>query len=125
MKMHAANSRGIKILGAIIAQLSAKAKNGERVTAKQIIYITDDLKKLFLSQEACIALQIISNNFLAIGESNPQPKSLTVNATINRSETKVHNETGLTSPCECPRCQLLPTPPRKPPFPATEPTNLN
>ena len=120
MKMHAANSRGIKILGAIIAQLSAKTKNGERVTTKQIIYITDDSKKLFLSQEACIALQIIPNNFPAIGEAKPHPKSLTVNATINRSETQVHNQTGLTSPCECPRRQLPPTPPRKLPFPATE-----
>ena len=120
MKMHAENSQGIKILGAIIAQLSAKTKNGQRVTMKQIIYITDDPKKLFLSQEACIALQNIPNNFPAIREAKPHSKSLTVNATINRSETQVHNETGLTSPCECPRRQLPPTPPRKLPFPATE-----
>ena len=63
MKMHAANSEGIKILGAIIARFSAKTDSGETFTTRQITYITDDANKLFLSREACVALGMISNNF--------------------------------------------------------------
>ena len=48
MKMHAANSEGIKILGAIIARFSAKTVSGETFTTRQITYITDDANKLLL-----------------------------------------------------------------------------
>ena len=66
MKMHAANSEGIKILGAIIARFSAKAVSGETFTIRQITYITDGANKLFLSREACVALGMISNNSLVL-----------------------------------------------------------
>ena len=124
MKMHAANSEGIKILGAIIARFSAKTVSGETFTTRQITYITDDANKLFLSREACVALGMISNNFPSIGEAvheiSHSPCTDIVYGTIDSNEAVATNETGLTMICECPRRQLPPTPPKHLPFPATK-----
>ena len=68
MKMHAANGKGINILGAAILRFSGKSPNGEPRETRQITYITDNSDKLFLSREACIALGIITTMFPTVGE---------------------------------------------------------
>ena len=55
MRMHAANKAPIKILGAAIIRLSGRAKSGKRVETRQILYVTDNADKLFISREACIS----------------------------------------------------------------------
>ena len=72
--MHAANSSGITILGAIILRFSGTSPSGQTCEIWQIVYITNDSNKLFLSQETCTALRIISGNFLTVGEA-PQPST--------------------------------------------------
>ena len=120
MTMHAANSNGISILGGIIATFSAKAVDGELKTSKQIIYISEDCDKLFISREACTALGTISENFPIIGEaSHPSAQPGHAHATYGVSETGT-NDTGLTAPCDCPSRRLPPTPPSKLPLPATD-----
>ena len=115
MKMHAANSEGTKILGAMIARFSAKAVSGETFTTRLITYITDGANKLFLSREACIALGMISNNFPSIGEAVHEiPHSLCTDiayGTDDNNETVATNKTGLTMTCEYLHCQLPLHPP--------------
>lgn len=74
LKMHAANSKGINILGAAILRFSGKDSSGNLIETRQITYVTDNSDKLFLSREACISLGIITETFPTIGEfiiSNP------------------------------------------------------
>ncbi|KAK3731812.1 hypothetical protein QZH41_007627 [Actinostola sp. cb2023] len=50
-RMHAANNNGIEILGAIILRFSGKSKSNQIRETRQIVYVTDDADKLFLSRE--------------------------------------------------------------------------
>jgi len=62
MKMHAANSiNNIAILGAIILQLSGNTKKGSNLSTKQIVYVTDESDKFFLSRQVWMALGMISS----------------------------------------------------------------
>ena len=109
--MHAANNKGIKILGAAILRFMGKDKNGKTLETRQITYVTDSSYRLFLSKEACINLGMITDNFPTVGEVNNQSSTHTV------SDGQSHS--GLTSECDCPRRELPPAPPCKLPFPAT------
>ncbi|RLC10819.1 MAG: hypothetical protein DRI57_19860 [Deltaproteobacteria bacterium] len=111
LKMHAANNKGIKILGAAILRFTGKDKNGTTLETRQITYVTDSSDRLFLSKEACIHLGMITDNFPTVGEVNIQPSTHSV------SDEQSHS--GLTSECDCPRRELPPAPPRQVPFPAT------
>ena len=68
MKMHAANGKGINILGAAILRFSGKSPYGEPRETRQITYITDNSDKLFLIREACISLGMITTRFPTVGE---------------------------------------------------------
>jgi hypothetical protein len=48
-KMHAANNKGITILGAVILRFSGKDAMGNTIDTRQITYVTDNSNKLFLS----------------------------------------------------------------------------
>ena len=63
MRMHAANKQDIKILGAAIVRLCGISKTGKQLQTRQILYVTDNADKLFISREACIALGMISKDF--------------------------------------------------------------
>ncbi|KAK3754450.1 hypothetical protein QZH41_009233, partial [Actinostola sp. cb2023] len=73
-RMHAANNNGIEILGAIILRFSGKSKSNQIRETRQIVYVTDDADKLFLSRETCTALGLIPGNFPTMGET-PQPSN--------------------------------------------------
>ncbi|KAK3726306.1 hypothetical protein QZH41_012738, partial [Actinostola sp. cb2023] len=49
-----------------------KSKPGQTLETRQIIYVTNDSDKLFLSQETCKALEMISGNFPTVGEALQQ-----------------------------------------------------
>ena len=76
MKMHAANNKGIMILGATILHISGKDDQGRHVETRQMTYVTDNSHKLFISREACIALGMISNSFPTIGEINEMQQTI-------------------------------------------------
>ena len=63
IKMQAANNDRIRILGATILRLSGKNTEGEERSTRQMVYVTDNTDKLFLSREACVDLGIIPNTF--------------------------------------------------------------
>ena len=73
--MHASNNSGIKILGAIILRFSDTSQSGQTCETQQIVYITNDLNKLFPSQKTWTALGIISSKIPTVGEAfNQAPR---------------------------------------------------
>ena len=110
IKMQAANNDNIRILGAAILRLSGKS-NGEERSTRQMVYVTDNTDKLFLSREACVDIGIIPNTFPTIGEAE---------------ETESANSIGTTDAslpqqeCQCPKRTKPPLIPTSLPFPATE-----
>ena len=105
LRMHAANNNGIKILGAVVLRFSGQSHTGQTLETRQIVYITSDTDKLFLSREACTALGMITTNFPSVGEMNKESQA----ASINQQ-----------TPCDCPPRQKPPPKPTELPFPATE-----
>ena len=79
---------------------------------KQIVYVTTDADKFFLSREACIQLHMISDKFPTVGEVNEITKMDSL--PIEKESMKV--ESAITSPCECPRRQMPPKKPTTVPF---------
>lgn len=78
MRMHAANRKGIKILGATILRFAGKDQLGRVIETRQLTYVTDTSDKLFISKEACIALKMIPESFPCVGatgdfEDDAQP----------------------------------------------------
>ena len=69
MHVHAANNGGIQILGAIILRFTGRSPSGQTLETRQIVYVTSDTDKLFLSREAYTALRMISENFPTVGET--------------------------------------------------------
>jgi len=141
LKMHAANNKGIKILGAAVLRLSGKGPDGSMET-RQIVYVTDNSDKLFLSREACTALGMISENFPTIGEivgnainnvtsDSVYPESVIdseiVGSAINNDtsdsvypESVIDDCSHITVDCDCPKREPPPPMPTKLPYPATE-----
>ena len=96
MKMHAANGKGINIIGAAILRFSGKSPYGEPRETRQITYITDNSDKLFLSREACISLGMITATFPMVGEAmSPQ---LSCARSTDETDIDTHG-------CGCPRRQ--------------------
>ena len=107
MQMHAANNDGIKILGAVIMRFIGKSKTGRTLESRQVVYVTSESDKLFLSRETCTTLGIITKDFPTVGEASH----------ISGDE----NASCATAPtCDCPRREQPPPKPTKLPFPATE-----
>ncbi|VDI39664.1 Hypothetical predicted protein [Mytilus galloprovincialis] len=119
MKMHAANNKGITILGATILRISGKDDQGRHVETRQMTYVTDNSDKLFISREACIALRMISDSFPTIGEiDDTQQTPGTENS--HNSTNNIGSVNSLDTTCICPQRKLPPPMPRNLPYPATE-----
>lgn len=108
-RMQAANKSGIEILGAILLEFSLA---DTVATTKQMVYVTPNVTRLFLSREACSDLGIIPPSFpcttnggivsIALPpRQDPAPKTVT-------------------RPCSCPTRCLPPSGPIPLPVPATE-----
>ncbi len=122
MKMHAANNKGIKILGATILRISGRDDEGRLIETRQMTYVTDNSDKLFISREACIDLGIITDSFPTVGEVNEVEHTATTVAPENSTTTSdgAVSVSGLTAACDCPKRQLPPPPPRELPFTASK-----
>ena len=62
LRMHVANNNGITILGAVVLRFSRNSHSGQILETRQIVYVTSDTDKLFLSREACTALGMITEH---------------------------------------------------------------
>jgi hypothetical protein len=96
MKMHTANNGGINILGATVLRLSGKDKQGQAVETRQMTYVTDSSDKLFLSREACVALDIIPDSF---------PK-MDVKPTAQQPDATAVLQEDPSTTCQCPQRRL-------------------
>ena len=67
--MHAANNNQITILDAIILNITGQSQTGVQHMTKQIVYVTNESDKFYLSRRACADLGMISTTFPTIGET--------------------------------------------------------
>ncbi len=111
MQMHAANNDGIKILGAAIMRFTGKSKTGKTRESRQVVYVTSDSDKLFLSCETCTTLGIITKDFPTIGE-----------ALQIGTEENVSHPTAST--CDCPKRERPPPKPSQLPLMDVPPMRL-
>ena len=130
--MHAANNNGIKILGAIILRFSGESTSGQTFKTRQIVYVTHNSDKLFLSRETCKDLGMISGSFPTVGET-PQPSTknepnMSSDAAGQTHQPSLPNvpDSARNPPCNCPRRVTPPPKPlshldHRPLTPATEP----
>jgi hypothetical protein len=100
----------------VILRFSGQSNTGQTLETRQIVYVTPDSDKIFLSREACSSLGLISRELPTIGSA----ASTTTN---EQPDTKPHTPT--IAPCNCPcdknHRQKPPTKPQTLPFPATAP----
>ena len=83
MHVHAASNNGIRILGAIILRFAGRSPSGQTLETRQIVYVTSDADKLFLSREACTALGMISENFSTVGETQHLSKAMVLDVDLD------------------------------------------
>ena len=114
LKMHAANNKGIRILGAVVLRISGKDNDGSKVETRQVTYVTNSTDKFFLSREACIELGMISITFPSVGEMERSTDTLS-----SIHDNHAESDSSLTSDYDCPRRETPPPLPTSLPFPAT------
>ena len=108
-KMKSASNEGIRILGALLLNLSGSDAQGRIFSSNQMTYITDSSDSFFLSRSACADLGIIPETFPTIGEA----------FTANGETTSAlsHNPSVITppaAPCGCPQRSTPPPLPHPP-----------
>ena len=115
-RMHAANNSGIRILGAIILRFTGTTEPGMNLETRQIVYVTNDSDRLFLSRETCKDLGIILERFPTVGEALVSQS----NSTVTTLTGPVDHTNRQPKFCDCPQRQKPPPKPYVPPFPAIE-----
>ena len=114
MRMHAADEKPLNVLGAAILRFCGRSANGQKRHTRQIVYVTDNTDKVFLSREGCVALGLISDTFLKIGEGGA------VHLENGTSQGEAHErERRESDRCDCPRRQRPHPRPERLPFPAS------
>ena len=113
MTMHAANNKGINILGATILRISGRNDQGRQIETRQMTYVTDSSDKLFLCREACTSLGIISATFPTLGEHNVSQHASVLDAATEACSGPAKQDAS----CSCPKRELPPQPTDKLPFP--------
>ena len=100
LQMKAANKSCIKVIGAILVRITSMDTKKE---TRQMVYITTNVKGLFLSREACTDLGIIPSDF-----PRSEPTQITASISTPNEDRK--------RTCSCPNREQ---PPTTPPVPAT------
>lgn len=134
MQMHTANRNKITILGAIILELGGTSKEGCPYLTQQIVYVTDESDKFFLSRQACTILGMISSDFPTIGEVRNTTTELSDITETASSSTTVSPSmvptpdqeptadmvTAVIASCGCQKRGPTPPKPTELPFPPTQ-----
>ncbi len=97
IKMQAANDHSIGILGAVILRLSGKNTEGDELSARQMVCVTDSTDKLFISREACVDLGVIPRTFPTVGEAEEIRFANAIRTSPPQQE------------CHCPKPPPIPT----------------
>ena len=119
LKIKAANSGGMRLLGGVLVRIEGKSPSGANRTTRQIAYVAEGISKIFLSKQASVDLGIIDTAFPTIGvfgmETTESMKDCLSKTEIN--DFKVCS--GLNDNCNCPTRTLPPPVPSHCPFPPT------
>ena len=67
MKIKAANSGGLKLLGGVFMKISGYSSSGKKWESRQMAYCAEGCNRLFLSKQACVELRILEQEFPKIG----------------------------------------------------------
>ena len=68
LRIKAANTGGLKLLGGVLIKISGKDKEGNIRVSKQLAYVAEEVSRIFLSKQASEDLGIIGDTFPTIGE---------------------------------------------------------
>ena len=110
LTMKAANKSPICINGAFFAVLSGKAPSGKKISYKSMVYVSRDVKTMYLSYDTMVGLGILNRNFPCVGQF--QNNTASVDAVAQEEKT-----------CECPERKPVPPRPESLPF-SCSPENI-
>ena len=124
LSLNAANKSPIRIDGAFVVGLKGRSSSNKVVSCRTTLYVSQDVKSLFLSYDSMLSLGIICPEFPKIGMFPPQDNNNSQKATnINVLTSNVDGICGGTKDdgdiCECPRRTDVPDRPNALPFPCT------
>ena len=120
MKIKAANSGGLKLLGGVFLKISGYSSSGRRWQTRQMAYCADGCDRLFLSKTACVDLGILERDFPKIGRFDGTDVCSIEETEADKDDTRVFS--GKCEPyidikgeevCSCPRRTLPPEPPSR------------
>lgn len=118
LSLSAANKSPIRIDGAFFGKVWGRSKDGTEASCKSMIYISRDVKSLYLSFDTMLALGILSPNFPSVGEfTNPSHELLRPNKSVCATDGEAN------PPCGCSRRTVVPDKPTTFPFPCSPENN--
>ena len=127
-RIEGASSEPIALLGGIMVEVTGRTPDGRReLSCLQMMYVSRAVKRVYMSKDACIQLQVVPDNFPVVGSCSPDTDSRPYShvSAVTSSLTKCTN-TGLIQPgteeCKCPARSL---PPQDPPTLPCKPTPEN
>ena len=95
--------KAIEIIGGVFLRLSAHDERSGKVShTRQLCYISNNVKGIYLSEDACKALQVIPTTFPTAGDCSAMEEN------VDRSGKCENTGVGENSECKCPRRSLPP-----------------
>ena len=95
--------KAIEIIGGVLLRLSVHDERSGKVShTRQLCYVSNNVKGIYLSEDACKALQVISTTFPTAGDCS----AMEVN--LDRSSKCENTGVGENSECKCPGGSLPP-----------------
>ena len=119
MSITAANNEPLPIAGGFLAYIEGNGSNGEIVSCKAMIYVSESVSGLFISFDTLISLRVVSREFPIIGmyTRNNFSESTEVMGTVSPSQLVRSINSGCsTHPCSCPPRSSVPSRPLTLPF---------
>ena len=121
-KIEGASAEPIALLGGIIVEVTGRTSSGQSISTLQLLYISKAVKRVYMSLDACIALQVVPAQFPLVGSCSPDQAepSPVLSAAISSDQTAAVtpslpkcSNSGIikegTPPCSCPTRSLPPT----------------
>ena len=118
MKIKAASSGGLKLLGGVFMKISGYSSSGKKWESRQMAYCAEGCDRLFLSKQTCVELGILEQDFPKIGRFGDTDIYSFEESENENDESRVFS--GKCEPyinmngeetCSCPRRTLPPLPP--------------
>ena len=127
LSLNAANKSPITIHGAFFARFEGCSHNGDRVSCRSMVYVSRDVKSLYLSYDTMLELGIIDSDFPVVGKFSPTLKPAKTNNVYPSGSTSAGSICGATRDdgaiCDCPKRAGVPDRPASLQFQCTPENN--